>query len=157
MQYLLQSCLFFYITIITKALLLQEGYMKVEIDENIEYTEEIARLQCRYKTTRIRKLAYMIQQFGMQIEVSKEEKTIQVDVDDILYAETVDRKTFLYSDNEIYYYKGTLTKLEEELKVTSFLRISKTTLLNVRYLNYVKPYVNHRLKATLTNGEYLII
>ena len=124
--------------------------MKVEIDENIEYTEEIARLQCRYKTTRIRKLAYMIQQFGMQIEVSKEEKTIQVDVDDILYAETVDRKTFLYSDNEIYYYKGTLTKLEEELKVTSFLRISKTTLLNVRYLN-------HRLKATLTNGEYLII
>ena len=51
--------------------------MKVEIDENIEYTEEIARLQCRYKTTRIRKLAYMIQQFGMQIEVSKEEKTIR--------------------------------------------------------------------------------
>ena len=74
--------------------------MKVEIDENIEYTEEIARLQCRYKTTRIRKLAYMIQQFGMQIEASKEEKTIQVDVDDILYAETVDGRTFLYSDNE---------------------------------------------------------
>ena len=43
--------------------------MKVEIDENIEYTEEIARLQCRYKTTRIRKLAYMIQQFLSLIHI----------------------------------------------------------------------------------------
>lgn len=48
--------------------------MKVEIDENIEYTEEIARLQCRYKTTRIRKLAYMIQQFGMQSRYRKKKK-----------------------------------------------------------------------------------
>ena len=63
----------------------------------------------------------------------------------------------LYSEQEVYCYKGTLTKLEEELKTTSFLRISKTTLLNVRYLNYVKPYANHRLKATLTNGESLLI
>lgn len=103
--------------------------MKIEIDENVSYTEEIVKIQCRRKTSRIH----------------------------IMYAETVDRKTFLYSEQEVYCYKGTLTKLEEELKTTSFLRISKTTLLNVRYLNYVKPYANHRLKATLTNGESLLI
>lgn len=131
--------------------------MKIEIDENVSYTEEIVKIQCRRKTSRIHKLASMIQQFGMRIEAQIKEGIVQVDVNDIMYAETIDRKTFLYSEQEVYCYKGTLTKLEEELKTTSFLRISKTTLLNVRYLNYVKPYANHRLKATLTNGESLLI
>ena len=84
--------------------------MNIEIDENVSYTEEIVKIQCRRKTSRIHKLASMIQQFGMRIEAQIKEGIVQVDVNDIMYAETVDRKTFLYSEQEVYCYKGTLTK-----------------------------------------------
>lgn len=131
--------------------------MKVVIDENENYKEDAVKIQCICKTSRIQQLASIIQQFDMRIKAQLDDRVVLVDVNAILYAESVDRKTFLYAEKEVYCFKGSLSALEKKLKKTSFLRISKTTILNIRYLNHVKPYVNHRLKATLSNGESLII
>lgn len=49
--------------------------------------------------------------------------------------------------------RRTLSSLEEYLYHTSFVRISKNCLMNTAKLKYVQPYVNHRMKAELENGE----
>lgn len=47
--------------------------------------------------------------------------------------------------------------LEDLLKSTTLLRISKTCILNTTYLKCFYPYPNHRILAELKNGEQLIV
>ncbi len=71
--------------------------------------------------------------------------------------ETVDSKTFLYTKEHTYLCRQSLTTLEDRLKHMTFVRVSKSCILNISHLKCVAPFVNHRLKAELTNGEQLII
>lgn len=91
------------------------------------------------------------------VPVETDGEKIQLSMDSIIYAETVDRKTYVYDDKKIYVYKESLVKLEQLLAHGSFLRVSKTTILNMHHLYSIKPYVNHRLLATLSNNETLLI
>ena len=69
----------------------------------------------------------------------------------------MDGKTFLYLEKEVYSSRETLARLEERLKRTAFLRISKNCILNTDCLVSVRPLFNHRLEALLSNDEKLII
>lgn len=80
-----------------------------------------------------------------------------IPLNDILYFEAVDRKTFLYTMNQIFECKKSIVLLEHELKKTSIIKIGKGTLMNISSLKSVKPYPNHRLLVELKNGENLIV
>lgn len=131
--------------------------MKIEIKQDIQFMEDKVLIQCNQITPKINELAKIIKQFDEQLEVQLNEHTLKIELDSILYAESVDGKTFLYSKEKIYLYKYSLTHLENQLKSMYFVRISKNTLLNMNTLKSVKPHVNHRLKAYLNNGETLLI
>lgn len=80
-----------------------------------------------------------------------------IPLDEILYFDTTDRKTFLYTNKQVYECRKALIEVENELSNTTVIRISKETLLNTTALVNVRPYPNHRLMAELSNGENLII
>lgn len=80
-----------------------------------------------------------------------------ISLNDILYFEVVDRKTFLYTMNHIFECKKSIILLEHELEKTSIIKIGKGTLMNISSLKSVKPYPNHRLLVELKNGENLIV
>lgn len=71
--------------------------------------------------------------------------------------ESVDNTSFLYTESEIFESKEKLYALKNRLKNTSFVRISKSTLLNMDYLKSVQPIKHYRLEANLKNKEKLII
>ena len=71
--------------------------------------------------------------------------------------ETVDKKTFMYTQQKIFECKKTLSAIEQDLIRSNVVRISKTALLNISCLVCVKPYPNHRLLAELNNEENLIV
>lgn len=48
-------------------------------------------------------------------------------------------------------------ELEESLSSAGFVRISKSTILNIEYLKGVKTLANSKLKAMLTNGESVCV
>lgn len=131
--------------------------MQVEIKQNIQCDEDKVFIECAQITPKIKELAKIIKQFHEQLEVQFHKHILKIELNDILYAESVDGKTFLYSKENIYLYKYSLTQLESQLKTMYFVRISKNTLLNINALKSVEPYINHRLKAYLSNGETLLI
>lgn len=131
--------------------------MKLSIhqDERIAETEII--INCAYMDERLQKLADYIRQFSFSLEGKADGKLYQIPIEQIFYIETVDNKTFIYDSEYTYSTQLTLSSLEEKLRNMTFVRISKSCLLNVSHLKCVAPHVNHRLKAELENGEQLII
>lgn len=131
--------------------------MKLTIQQDIKIEENEIIIRCAYMDSRLQKLADYIKQFSFSLEGIKEGQYYQIALDKIMYIDSVDRNTFLYDEENAYESKLTLTALEQLLKNTSFVRISKNCILNTAFLKCVEPYPNHRLKATLLNGENLMI
>jgi len=76
---------------------------------------------------------------------------------DIFYIESVDLKTFVYTENTVYRSKLKLYEIEEMLKKNDFLRISKQFIVNIRKITSIAPAGDSRFQATLSNGEKVII
>ena len=84
-------------------------------------------------------------------------RQFQLPLESIYYLESTDGTTFVYQEKEVYACRETLAALEPQLSRSGFARISKSCILNISFLEYVEPLFNHRMKATLKNGEALII
>ena len=108
-------------------------------------------------TESLKRIILYIKQQEHFITGTAESHSYNLSINDVLYFETVDRKTFIYTQEKVYESKKTLTALEQELVGTTIVRIGKNMLMNVSVLLCVKPHPNHRLLAVLKNDERLII
>lgn len=131
--------------------------MKLSIlqDLNIPETEII--IKCSHVDARLQQLIDQIRQHSFSLTGYQEDREFQLPLEQIYFIESVDGKTFLYLEKEVYSCRETLAFLEEKLVHTSFVRISKSCILNTGFLQSVRPLFNHRLEAALQNGETLII
>lgn len=87
----------------------------------------------------------------------KEEKYYKVNVDEIFYIESIDRKVFIYTKTQTYEISEKLYVLEEQLASIDFIRISKSLLLNINKIHSFYPKLSGNLEALLTNNEKVII
>lgn len=87
----------------------------------------------------------------------KEEKYYRVDVHEIFYIETIDRKIFIYTKNQTYEISEKLYILEEQLATVNFIRVSKSLLLNINKIQSFYPKLSGNLEALLINNEKVII
>ena len=76
---------------------------------------------------------------------------------EILYIESIDAKTFVYCESRVYESAQKLKKLEAMLREDSFLRISRTMLVNLNNVRSFFPVLAGQLGATMSNGEKLVI
>ena len=76
-----------------------------------------------------------------------------IDVSDLLYAETVDRKTFLYTASDLFRSELTLAQLEEVLNTVNFFRCSKSMIINIDKIIKLKSLASNRIDAELCNGD----
>ena len=84
-------------------------------------------------------------------------EVFRISVKDIFYIESVDNKTFIYGQNQVFDTKARLYELEEKLTGTKMFRCSKAMILNLAKVRSVAPSLNGRFEARLTNGESVII
>ncbi|EHJ53243.1 LytTR family DNA-binding domain-containing protein [Streptococcus macacae] len=84
-------------------------------------------------------------------------RQMKVNLSDIYYIESVDKKTFVYLEKAVYQTNNRLYQLLEDLKNDDFIRISKACLLNLNVLESVRPIFNSRMEATLRNNEKVYI
>ena len=91
------------------------------------------------------------------ITVYADEQAFMLPLRDIYYAESVDSKTFVYTQKNVYRSKLRLYELEELLSSGDFLRISKQILVNVKKIRSVAAAGGGRFQAALVNNEKVII
>lgn len=77
--------------------------------------------------------------------------------EDILYMEAMERKTFCYTQDRVYELEEKLYELEEKYSHLDFMRISKSSIINLQRIRALKPDFGGKILATMDNGEKLYI
>lgn len=72
---------------------------------------------------------------------------------DVLYFDSVDNRTFLYTNDDVMEIKQKLYELEDILSDKDFVRISKSQIVNINQIRSLKPELNRTILVTLFNGE----
>ena len=88
---------------------------------------------------------------------TKDNTQAVIDFADILYVETVDRKTFIYTADDVFRSELTLVQLEEVLNTVNYFRCAKSMIINIDKISTLKSLASNRIDATLVNGEHIII
>ncbi len=131
--------------------------MQVKINEIGRDKPELVEIHCYEVSEEVREITAFVKSRQGQLTGFTNEKMYEIAITDILYIEAVDNRVFIYTKDEVYETKHRLYKLEEMLSEKNFLRISKSTLLNLMKVSSIKPAMNSRFIAVLFSGEQISI
>lgn len=131
--------------------------MKLTINQSLDYTENEIIINCSVMDNKLQRLIDYIRQYSFSLKGIAEGQNYNISLENILYIDTVEGKTFLYCKDKMFESKETLGSLEQLLYSTPFVRISKNCILNTNALKSVRILMNHRMEANLINGEKLIV
>ena len=130
--------------------------MQVTIRQDLESGTAVE-IHCREITSETERLERYIRRFDEHIIGSSEGQALTIALEQILYIEAVDKKTFLYTPNNVYETDKKLYELETVLDEKTFFRCSKSVIVNLNKITRLKPEVTRNILATLTNGEVVVI
>ena len=131
--------------------------MKIIIETPEEGAEDEIIVRCRDLDSEILDMIYSIKSKRGKLTGYSEDGIVKISPKDIFYFESVDSKVFAYCEKTVYEIKQKLYELEETYANSDFLRISKSTIVNVPKIVRIAPYFNSRLQAIFGNGETTII
>ena len=127
---------------------------------NIELTEDaedvVITIKCREKSAYIDRLVAAVYMVDRQIIVTRGGEALPLDLERVLYMESVDGRCFVYTQEEVYECDSRLYELEQQLGPYLFVRANKSSIVNLRKIQSIRTYVNRRLLLTMENGEQLI-
>ena len=130
--------------------------MKVSIEEGFTETEVI--IKCPAITEEIHNLkAYLLSGSSSKLSVTKDGSVYMVDKGTVLYFESVDRRTFVYTENDVYEAALKLYEIEGVLGAVEFFRSSKSQVVNIAQIESLRPNFDGRLELTMKNGEEVIV
>lgn len=131
--------------------------MKISIDVNENLTDTEVIISCRKLTPDIEKLLATIRVLNQQMMAVKEGETYILDVAGIVYIESVDRKTFVYTEKDCYESKLKLYEMEQRLCEGGFFRVSKSCLVNIHFIKSLRNDINRKIRLTLESGEQIMV
>lgn len=131
--------------------------MKIEIDINEEYSDVSVQIKAPRISQDIEKMISMMRMINMQLAVKRNDETYLLDTDRILYIESVEKNTFVYTEDALYESDLKLYEIEQELLKQNFIRISKQSIINLRKIKSLKADVNRKIRVTLINDEQVLV
>ena len=131
--------------------------MKIHIEKDPTCNEMEIIIRYREIDTELPELISNMGTVGRKVAGEKDGETYFIPISDIYYFETVEEKTFFYTENNTYRCETKLYLIEESLNASYLARVSKSTIANLRKVRSIKKGKNARPIGTLINGEKIII
>jgi DNA-binding LytR/AlgR family response regulator len=131
--------------------------MKITIDESQDNLETEIVIKCKIVNEEIQRLILMLKSSEERILGTLNGANNFIEPKDIFYFESVDKKTFMYTQKQVLETPLRLYELEEKLDKLDFFRSSKSTIINISKIKKLSPKFNGRLEALLENDERLVI
>jgi len=131
--------------------------MKISIEKVDMEKEEEVLIRCHQIDDQI--LSY-VKYFESQTSdlIGYDNDTIyRLNYSEVYYFEAVDNKVFIYCKDRVYESRQKLYELEKLCDSNNFFRASKSFILNISKIDYVKPSLSGRFIATLDNKETVIV
>lgn len=131
--------------------------MKLIINENPLNEELEIIINCKVVDEDLLKTISILKSRYKKIIASKNNSSFILDVDDILYFESVDKKTFAYTEGDVYETTLRLYEIEENYRETDLFRASKSTIINISKIKIIKPLFGGKVEVLLDNDEKQIV
>lgn len=131
--------------------------MKIKTEQDLSCNEIEISIKYPQKDRQVNRIIDFLQSFDMQIRCDIDNTERMINIPDIYYIESVDKKTFVYLEKTVYHTDFRLYQLTDKLHGYGFVQISKSCILNINALESIKSLFNSRMEATLKNGEKVYI
>lgn len=131
--------------------------MEIKLKKIPGEEKEMVEIRCHEVNDEVKEIVTFVRSRQGQLSGSIDGRQYEIAVRDILYVESVDNRTFLYTAEQSYETRQRVYELEEALKKKRFLRISRAALVNLMKIKSIRPALNGRFLAVLTNGEEIVI
>ena len=131
--------------------------MRVTVERIGREKEEQVLIQCHEVTESIREIERFVKLRQEKLEGYDADRMYCIPLSDVYYAEAVDNRLYIYTEKNVYELKMKLYAFEENYCSGEFFRCSRTAVVNLMRVSYLRPGLNGRLSARLTNGEDIII
>ena len=130
--------------------------MKIEIYVDENATDLKISVTCKRLTPDVEKIIAALRMMNHQLTARKDGEIYLLDISRIIYIESVDRKCFIYTSDEIYESEFRLYELEQQLEEYGFFRVSKSFLIHLQTIQSLKADIDRRIRVTMSNGEQII-
>ena len=131
--------------------------MKIIINENPTLDDTEIIINCRQTDEQIMRILAGLRMYDKKITGFLNEQTHLLGISEILYIESVDRKTFLYTENEVYETPLRLYELEDRLSGDDFIRATKSSIINFGKVKSLRSDFGGKMLCTLENGEVVTV
>lgn len=131
--------------------------MKIIVDANKTYKEIEISIKCPEIDQSVRQLMNQIKTYEVSFQGKKANHIYTLQAGQLFYVESIDNKTFLYTEDEVFESDLKLYEFEKITATTNFIRISKNMIVNTSKIDSVRALFNGKFEATLINGEKVIV
>lgn len=125
--------------------------------KRISQGEDEVIIRYREMTEEIEMLAGLIREGSGKISAFWEGNTVLLRPEEILYLESVDAVTWAYLSDKVCRVSESLSVLTACYEKRGFFRCSKSMILNIYKISYLKSEAGARIRATMENGEQVVI
>lgn len=131
--------------------------MKINIKQDSSMTETEITISCKQIDKELEAVISSLSLINNSVSGKLDGETFFIPLGEVLYFETIDNKTFFYTNDKMYETPTKIYQLEEKLADTPFVRISKSSLMNIQKVKSIRSEENSKLMATLLNGEKVVV
>jgi len=130
--------------------------VKITIQKNEHQDETEIVIHCRKADNQVLRVVAALSSLDKKLTGTKDGRTFVLDPANILYFDSVDKKTFVYTESEVLEISLRLYELEERLP-HDFFRASKSAIINISKIKSILPDFGGRMEVTLITGEKLMV
>lgn len=130
--------------------------MKLTVEQDAALDDIEVHIRCPRIDSRVQRIIGAAEMEGHKFAAFVDGYLRLINHADVLYAETVDGKTFLYTTSAVLESSLSLSDIESDSTTSEFVRANRTTLVNLSHVVGLRPYLGARLEMVLDNDEHLI-
>lgn len=94
-------------------------------------------------------------QFRHRILVKEKKKYFLIDLDEVHFFEASGDYVVIHKEKSTHMINDSMNNLEDKLNPHQFVRIHRSTIINLRYIDNLQPYFNGEFHITMKNGTKL--
>jgi len=130
--------------------------MKLTLEQITDGQDEVI-VRYRQRTEEIEGIIRSLQQRRDRICAELEDGTVLIAPADVLYLESVEGGVYVYTAGAVARTGLTLASAESRYSPDGFFRCSKSMVINIYHVSYLKSISGGRVDVTMDNGEHIII
>ena len=134
--------------------------MEIKLLENKSLKETRVTIECKETNEKIFRLVNAIknaENVEKRIVCIKDDDTYCIEPNDVFYFESVERKTFCYTNNSVYETELKLYETLDGFAKVDFFRASKSCVINLNHIRSIRPEFGGKILATMKNGERVFV